>query len=604
MIDLQEKLKYLPAKPGVYIMLNEFSQVLYVGKAKNLKNRVRQYFQKSTSEEKTILLVQKIKDFKFIVVNTETEALVLENNLIKEHKPFYNILLKDDKTYPYIKINIKDDFPRLEITRKLKQTGAKYFGPYMRGISASAMLEVIHSAFPLKSCKATVSPNPKKRECLQYHIGRCKAPCTGKISSADYKVFVKKAIDFLNGNDREVRKLLQEKMENASKLLEFELAMQYRNGLKILENLVRKQSADFPLDLNLDIFAYSGNAVASVINFTAVRGGKILASENFVIEECGDSQDAISNYIMQFYEKNPVLAEEIIVSHELLFGQEIEDYISHLKGSRVNLFCPKAGVRHSVLSLAQQNASQELEIIEAKTVNKDALTRLSLEELKEALSLSVLPKRIECYDISNISGTDKVASMVVFINGEASRQMYRRFKIKTVKGSDDFASLREAISRRVANFEDTDLSFSERPDLIVVDGGKGQLSSAFAILEPFGISVIGLAKREEEIFVPNQSTPILLSKDSLPLKLLQRLRDEAHRFAIAYHRALRDERQTRSNLTNIEGIGKTKARQLLMHFKKVENVAMATEKDIIEIKGFGKKDAENIINHFKQGTKD
>lgn len=598
-MDFREKLKDLPLSPGVYLMLDEFQQVLYVGKAKNLKNRVKSYFlNSSTKTEKTMLLVQKIRDFRYIVTSTEVEALVLENNLIKQYKPYYNILLKDDKSYPYIKIKMSEEYPRIEITRRLRADGSKYFGPYMLGLSIKDTMELIHSVFPVRSCTGDLKKNKPQRECLNYHIGRCLAPCTGRVSSEEYKEVIKKVMSFLGGNDKEARKILEEKLNRAVEKEEFELAIKYRDSLELLEKLVRKQNVNLPKDLNVDVFSYANNGLYGVINYTVVRGGKVVGSENSPINEACEAEEVLSTYVMQFYEKNPIVCDEICLSHELSFSTELQDYLSHIKGSKVNVHHPKGGVRLQLTTLSLNNASENLSKTVTKIATTEALTRGAVEQLKDYLDLPKPPKRMECYDISNISGTDKVASMVVFINGEPAKERYRRFKIKTVVGSDDFASMREVLTRRVKEFSSGDLSFSEIPDLIIVDGGKGQLSSAVSVLEGTGISVVGLAKREEEIFKPYISEPFILPRDSLALKLCQRIRDEAHRFAITYHRKLRGERQTRSNLKNIPGVGEKRARALLAYFKKIENIANADVEEIMKVEGFGLETAQAVKAYF------
>lgn len=606
MSNFSEKLKTLPTSSGVYIMLDEYGQILYVGKAKNLKNRVRQYFQNSTTKtEKTMLLVEKIADFRYIITQSEVEALVLENNLIKEHQPYYNILLKDDKSYPYIKINLKDDYPRIEVVRKLKADGSRYFGPYMLGLSAKTILELIHNAFAVRSCTLDLSKRRKGlRECLNYHINRCGAPCVGKISSEDYKVIISRVIDFLGGNDKEVKANLEQKMQQASLAEEFELAISYRNSLQMLDKLVRKQIANLPKDINYDVFTIADNGMYGVINYMVVRGGKVLGAENFPLDEAGSPSENLSSYIMQFYGKNPVLADEVLVSETLAFRAELSDYLTSIKGRRVHIIHPQAGLRGQLVDMSFNNAKEHLDVTVSKIATKEALTIGSVSKLQEALTLARPPKRIECYDISNISGTDKVSSMVVFVNGEPARDKYRRFRIKTVRGADDFASMRETLTRRLAELYSDDPSFSERPDLIMVDGGKGQLSSVYDLIQPYNIAVIGLAKREEEIIIPMQKESVMLAKDSLALSLLQRVRDEAHRFAITYHRQLRKERQTRSNLKNIEGIGDKRARALLVYFKKIENIAKADVQEIMQVEGFGRKQAEIVKRYFEDIAND
>ncbi|MDR3186287.1 MAG: excinuclease ABC subunit UvrC [Christensenellaceae bacterium] len=600
MKDFSEKLKVIPSSSGVYIMLDAHDQILYVGKAKNLKNRIRQYFQNSVSQtEKTMILVEKISDFRYIITNSEIEALILENNLIKEHKPFYNILLKDDKSYPYIKINLKANFPILEITRKLKDDGSKYFGPYMLGINPNMILDILHSVFPIRSCNIELpAKHPKDRECLNYHIGKCLAPCTNRISKSEYADIVKNIISFLNGDDKEIRHSLMSKIKSASEKEEFEIALQYRDQLRALDKLIRKQNINFPKEFSLDVFAYATNGMFGVINYLVVRGGKIIGAQNYQVSEAGSDQDILSSYIMQFYQKNPMIASDIIISSKLIFESELKSYLSEKKGSKVNIIVPQRGNMHQLLEMAYANAKEHLSSTISAISVKEAMTRTAVERLKFALNLPFPPKRMECFDISHISGTDKVASMVVFINGEASNKMYRRFKIKTVIGNDDFACMKEVLSRRLNRLTSTDESFSDFPDLIIVDGGKGQLSSAYSVVEPTGIHLIGLAKREEEVFFPNNSTPLILPKGSLELSLLQRIRDESHRFAITYHRVLRKKHQTRSDLLNIPGIGAKKARTLLIYFKNIESIAKASIDDLMNVDGFGKTHAQSVYDYF------
>ncbi len=586
-------------------MLDENGGILYVGKAKNLKNRVRQYFQNSvTKTEKTMLLVEKIHDFKYIVTANEIEALVLENNLIKEHKPYYNILLKDDKSYPYIKVNLKEDYPRVEIVRRLKADGSKYYGPYMIGLTAKSTLDLIHAVFPVRSCTGNLL-KPQKRECLNYHIGRCLAPCTRRVSKEEYREVIKKVMQFLSGQDKEAREILERKLSEAVAAEEFERAIVYRDDLELMDKIVRKQNINLPKDYNLDIFAYASNGMYGVINYTVVRAGKVMGSENMPISEAGDGQDILSSFIMQFYQKNPVVAEEILLNIELPFMEELKSYLSDIKGGRLNVMAPKGGARGQLVQLSYNNAVENLQKTAERIATKEALTRGAVEQLKELLELADTPYRMECYDISNISGTDKVASMVVFINGEPHHEMYRRFRIKSFEGADDFRSMREVLSRRINELKvGKDVSFSARPDLIIVDGGKGQLSSAKEILGDSGIELCGLAKREEEVFRPDDSYPKILPRDSLALKLLQRIRDEAHRFAITYHRKLRADRMTRSRLKNIPGVGDKYAAALLEYFKKPDAIAAASVEEIEKVDGFGKERAQKVYDYFHKEESD
>ncbi|MDR0855565.1 MAG: excinuclease ABC subunit UvrC [Christensenellaceae bacterium] len=600
MKDLKEKLNQLPEKPGVYIMLDKDGQIIYVGKAKILKNRVKQYFHSAnTLTEKTVKLVEKIEGFRYIITNSETEALVLENNLIKEHKPHYNILLKDSKSYPYIRINLKDKYPRAEIIRRLKADGAKYFGPYMVGISAGKIKDLLAEAFKLSTCSLDLTKKKKiAKPCLNYHLGKCLAPCAFDVSEEDYKREVKKATEFLSGDDNAVKACLLAKIQTASDNLQFEYAIVLRESLQTLDNLIRKQIINSPRDLNCDIFAFAGNALFSCVNFTAVRGGKVLGADNFTVSAGAAAEDALATFITQYYDKNPVVADEIIVSEALDFNEELVARISKKRGGKVNILTPAGGLRRQLLDLSRDNAIEYLVKQGAAIASKEARTSEAVRALQSELGLPTPPRRIECYDISHISGTDKAGSMVVFINGEAANKLYRRFKIKTVKGNDDFASMREVLQRRVAELASGDISFSEPPDLIVVDGGKGQLSYAYSVLAETGIPLISLAKREEEVFLPERSDPVILRKDGFPLMLLQRIRDEAHRFAITFNRNLRIKRQTESSLKTIKGVGDKRARLLLQEFKSVENLSKASVQELSAIDGMNAAAAQAVFDYY------
>lgn len=600
---LSVKVNSLPEKSGVYIMLGEYGSILYVGKAKILKNRVRQYFHGNNRTEKTLALAAKIKDINYVVTPTELDALVLENNLIKKHAPPYNILLKDDKTYPYVKISMKNPYPRVEITRKLKADGAKYFGPYMLGIASSELLGLINSAFPLREC---VNLRKGKRECLNYHIGRCLAPCTGRVGKEEYAEIIKKVIAFLKGNTSGIEETLKEKMFAAAEKEEFETAKHYRDMIDILGKLSRKQTSPFKQELDLDIFSYATNGITAAVNLTVVRGGKLLGGSSCVINDTGGA-NALSSYIMQYYDKNPLLCGEIVVSEEQEFAAELQDYLSAKAGRRINVYVPLGGIRKQLADISAANASEYLEKQTAISVRKEDMTLGAVNQLKDMLSLGRPPYRIECYDISHISGTNTVASMAVFINGEDAKKHYRHFKIETVKGIDDFASMKETLSRRLKRLVsgDTDVSFSARPDLIIIDGGKGQLSSALEALNGLNldIDIVSLAKREEEVFVPGEKDSIILPANSLALKLIIRVRDEAHRFAVSYHRRLREKMQTLSELKKIEGVGDVTAKKLLEYFKDTGSLKKAAAEDIAAA-GIPRKTADAVYGYFHNINKE
>lgn len=608
MKQLEQKLKDLPHKSGVYIMYNEARQILYIGKARDLFKRVHQYFgNKANRTQKVIKLVEKIHDLDYIITANEVEALVLENNLIKKHKPPYNILLKDDKSYPFIKIDLKKPFPRVEVVRKLKNDGAKYFGPYMQGISTQEILGLIGSAFCVRTCKMDLTKIPQNhRPCLNYHIKRCYAPCAGYISREEYDAVIKEIVAFLQGNDKKISDVLTSKMMEASEREEYELALTYKQKLQVLEKLVRRQVGVLPKDFDMDVFAVASNGLNTVAAVIFVRGGKIVGGDKHVVEGVSlDEGSAMSNFILRFYDMTGYIASEVVTSTQMDDGEVLQEYLSEKAGKKINVICPHQGVRRQLADMAQGNAQDYLEKSLSVKERKENMTMGGVIQLAEYLKLAKLPVRMECYDISHISGTNKVASMVVFINGEAEKSHYRKFKIETVEGNDDFACLQETLRRRLADMTDraNDVSFSSRPDLIVIDGGKGQLSSvmeAVADCDTSGINFISLAKREEEVFLPGQSEPVILPRDSYALRLLQRIRDEAHRFAITFHRNLRKTSQTKSALLAIDGVGKTRVKLLFDSFKTLENIKNASIEELTAVKGIDRRTAENVYSAFRK----
>lgn len=585
----------MPDESGVYIMLDEYENILYVGKAKILKNRVRQYFHGGIKNVKTAALVSKIASFRYIITNSEYDALILENNLIKEHNPPYNILLKDDHTYPYIRINPKDEYPVLEVTHKIKSDGAKYFGPYMLGISVREIINLVQSVFPIRECRKM-----HKKECLNAHIGRCLAPCVNKDKKVEYRKAVNDVIDFLKGDDDLVEKLLREKMAECVEKEEFERAVIYRDNLTLLEKLQRKQSIPFKQSLSIDVFSFVTNGMYSVVNCFAVRNGKYLGGTNYQYNDV-DYENGFTSFIMQYYQKNPVLCTEILVNKDLEFIPELTDYLNTMSNGKIVITKPVGGIRKQLVELAEKNAEEYLARQLEHFNRMEEMTLGAISQLQEKLKLPALPRRIECYDVSHLSGTNKVASMVVFINGEKASKMYRSFKIRTVKGNNDFASMYEVLSRRMEKAGSSeDMSFSEYPDLIIVDGGKGQLSYAMQAMRDSGKSfnIISLAKREEEVFLPDREDSILLDKNSLALKLIQRVRDEAHRFAITHHKNLRMKQMTLSELTKITGVGKARADALMSKFRKIENIVSATKEELMDTQGITSEIADNIKEFF------
>ena len=582
--SIKEKLHKLPTTSGVYLMKDIDGHIIYVGKAKNLKRRVSSYFINTQKNVKTTALVENIYDFDYILTPSEFDALALESTLIKKHQPFYNILLKDGKAYPYIKINYKEEYPSIEIVRKVKKDGAKYFGPYFAGIKAGELLKIIHQAFPLRQCKNNLK-RKQKRECLNYSLGLCLAPCTRKVTTEEYHRVVDKCIEFLKGNDSEVEKILTQKMLKASELEQFESAIIFRDRLKIVEKLKSKTIMQLSRQAEFDAISFVTNGENSAIAISVIRGGKMVGCETHTIFDNNLTlTEAITNFTVQYYSMNNFVPEEVLVPTEFEDIGLIRDWLENHSGHKVNVMAPQIGVKAQLLKNNWQNAYEHLE----KQVDKDKYERDftigACEQLKSKLALKKIPHKIEGYDISNISGTNKVASMVVFIDGMPKKSLYRKFIIKTVEGSNDFASMLETLRRRFENVTTTkDDSFNNLPDLILIDGGKGQLSSAYSAMQEFGFDVemISLAKKEEEVFKVGAKDSVILDKSSYALRLLQRVRDESHRFAITFHRNKRQ--KITSVLQNIDKIGSKTARKLLLHFKSLDNIANASMQDLLQV---------------------
>lgn len=534
---LQEKLKTLPESPGVYIMKDSRGKIIYVGKAVVLKNRVRQYFHSQKNHgAKVRAMVEKISDFETIVTENEVEALILECNLIKKHRPKYNISLKDDKSYPYLKLTLAEMFPRIFLTRRVERDGSKYFGPYTSGLAVKETLELLRKIFPLRTCRKF-----PKRPCLEYHIKRCLAPCVEKISREDYLYFVREAEKFLEGRTGEVEKDLTTRMEIAAEELNFELAAKLRDILFSVKKISEKQKiVTNSGDLDAVGLARFESEVCAQIFF--VRDGKVTGRENFLLTGAEDETDSqvVTGFLKQYYVGRDQVTKEIFLPVEP--DEDEIKILSKQLGSK--FFVPKRGVKRSLVEMANENAKKFLEETKAHREFQNARTKGAVEDLKKFLHLPKLPRRMECFDISHIQGVETVASMVVFQDGVPDKKSYRRFKIRSTEGKpDDFLSMREVTSRRYGK-----LSAEELPDLIVIDGGAGQLSSALKIIRGFGheVPVVGLAKRFELIFVEGQSEPVELPANSPALYLMQRIRDEAHRFAITYHRTLRRKRNLKT----------------------------------------------------------
>ncbi|MDK0710058.1 excinuclease ABC subunit UvrC [Clostridium perfringens] len=618
MFDFQHQLKILPDKPGVYIMKNSLGEVIYVGKAKILKNRVRQYFQNSKNHsEKVRAMVKNIAEFEYIVTDSEMEALILECNLIKKYSPRYNIALKDDKFYPFIKITTNEDFPRVYVTRNFAKDGNRYFGPYTNGTAVYEVMGLIKKLFPLRTCKkAIVEGGEPTRACLNYHINLCKAPCAGYISKAEYWEMIDEIINILNGTDTSIIKKLKLEMEKAAEELEFEKAAKIRDRILAIELISEKQKMftvkegdeDF-----IDLYTDEKDGCAQVF---FVREGKVTGREHFMIENISDDpvKEVISSFIASFYGGTAQIPKTIYVPEEIEDQELIEKFLTEKRGSKVWIKVPKKGDKKNLLDMVRNNAKIMLDQFKEKMVEEKELNKSALTELADVLGLDSLPVRIEAYDISNIQGVDSVGTMVVFENGKAKNSDYRRFKIKSVKGPNDYESMREILSRRfshgleeVNKIKERNLEYSKGkfcifPDLIMMDGGKGQVNIALEVLKDFGIEipVCGLVKddkhRTRGIIFNNEE--ILIRRGSGLMNLITRVQDEVHRYAITYHRSLRDKRTLHSILEDIPRIGEKRRRNLLMKFGSIDNIKKASMEELLDTPGIDKRAAESIKQYF------
>ena len=598
---VREKLKLLPDSPGVYIMLDKEGTVIYVGKARVLKNRVRQYFHSSPKPSKVQAMVDCIADFSYIVTPSEVDALALENTYIKKYKPKYNILLKDDKTYPYIKVHTKEAFPRISVTRRVKLGDGKYFGPFMGGVSCKDIVDVAARVYHIRTCGVAITEKPKK-PCLNYHLGRCGAPCAHFISREEYAVCVEKALAFLGGNYEEAETLLTQKMNAFAENEEFELALEYRNKIEMLSRLGERRITAMPRDVDADIWAYASNGLYASISVLVTRGGIMQGSRSYSLDEgAGDRAESFLSFLTQYYAAHAF-------PHEIVLDEQIDDalflsYAEERAGRKVELTRPKFGIRRELLDMAEGNAKEYLEKSISAIQHKNDMTVNACERLKTLLRLSRYPKRMECYDISNVSGVDKVGSMVVFTDGEADKYEYRRFRIRTVEGANDFASLQEVLRRRLAKLGTEEEERFAKPQLIVIDGGKGQLSSVKAIFDELGVSdidLVALAKQEEEVYTLWQDEPVRLDRRDYALRTLQRIRDEAHRFAVTYFRNLHSKRNLASVLEEIEGVGKSKRAALQKAFGTIDRIMRAAPEKLARVEGIGPQLAARIHTYFEE----
>lgn len=593
---MKERLKNVPLKPGVYLYKDNSGQVIYVGKAKALRTRMRSYFQSPDKlHPKVRAMMNRVDDFDFIVTNTEVEALILENNLIKSYQPRYNIQLRDDKSYPYIKITTGEKFPRIYITREEKDGVSRYFGPYTEVNSLRETVKLLTGIFPLRTCKTL---RPKKRGCLNSHIEKCLAPCTGKVSEEEYSAVVNAMIDFLEGNSAGLLKKKEAEMKTAAANLEFEKAARIRDQIVSIKKLSDKQMISFESPYDLDLIAMHSGEKQNLVIVFKIRAGKIIAKDTFWQDHslAEDINEDMHVFFNRYYDNNHDIPAEILVEHLPSDLELIQSWLREKVGHKVEIRVPKKGDKKQLLDMAQEN----VRLLWQEKFEKDEKNQAALIRLSKVLALEVVPQRIECYDISHFGGEETVASMVVFTDGVQDGKAYRRFKIKNDQ-NNDFASLSETLRRRFTASRSGNEAFLPEPDLIVIDGGLGQVNAVYKVLKEMGVDIalISLAKKNEEIYRPGIGEPIVLSRHDEALRLLQRLRDEAHRFAVQYNRQLRSKKVTVSALDNIEGIGPQRKKMLLAHFGSVARIKEASVEELQKVKGMNAVAARNVYNYFR-----
>lgn len=601
-----EKLKNIPSNPGVYQYKNQAGIIIYIGKAKNLRNRVKSYFNGSRKDAKTTALVSKIADMEFFIVDSEAEALILESTLIKKHKPRYNILLRDDKSYPFVRVT-NEEFPRVFITRKIIRDGSKYFGPYTEVRILKSLMKAIRSMLFIRSCELKLTSQSinagKFRVCLDYHIKKCQGPCQGYVTKEEYKQNIDYALQFLSGKTQEFEKQLEAEMYKFSEEMNFEQAAIARNRLGMLRDFTNSQKIVTTDLIDRDVLGMCRIDSDACVMIFKIRDGKLIGKRHYIISNTFDTSDGqiVQSAMEKWYMESDYVPKEICLPTEPAEPEFITEWLRSKRGRSLDIALPKVGDKKKLVNLAATNAEFQLREYHISLVKKEQTVSKAVSSLQRDLRLKKLPRRIECYDNSHIQGTDLVSSMVVFIDGKPKKSEYRKYKIKTVGGNDDFASMREVIERRFKRAVDEK---QELPDLIIIDGGKGQLSSAHEILAKLGVAdkivAIGLAKRLDEVFFVGESESLLLPRTSSSLRLIQHLRDEAHRFAITFHRSLRDKRTLQTELTEIPGVGKKKSEALLKTFGSVEMIKRATIESLSE--SVGSSTAKAIIEYFKKET--
>lgn len=597
-MNLTEKLKIVPQEPGVYLMKDKYGKIIYVGKAKVLRNRVRSYFQQTRQPSyKTDILKQHIYDFDYLVTDSEVEALILESTLIKKHEPMYNIRLKDDKSYPFIKVTINEEFPRVFKTRIVKKDEARYFGPYTDLDAVYKTLNILKEIFPVRLCKKKIQPGREERACLNYHIKKCLGPCIGEIAPEEYAALVKEVILFLEGKTDQLIKELRERMEGAAQRLNFEKAAFYRDSLTAVQTIVQNQKVLTEDLVDRDVISLAVEENRACLQVMIIRQGRLLGQEYFMMDGVAEDVpgEIINAFIKQYYFEQSLLPREILLEVGLSDPETIGEWLKNIAERKVSLIVPQKGLKKHLVVMAQKNAQENLKKERVKEQFASNRPLKGVQELQDYLGLARPPIRIEGFDISHIQGSDTVASLVVFENGQPKKADYRRFKIRKAEGSpDDFASMNEVVGRRYSRLKEEGQAL---PDLILIDGGKGQLNAALDILDDLGMvdqQILGLAKREEEVFLPGCSEPILLPRHSEALYLIQRVRDEAHRFAVSFHRKLRTKRMTHTILDEIPGIGPKRRQAMLKHFGSLEKIRSASIAQLSAVEGINQKIAEGI----------
>lgn len=603
MFDIQEHLKQLPAQPGVYLMKDKNGQVIYVGKAISLKNRVRQYFQSSKNHSsKVVSMVKHIKSFEYIITDSELEALILECNLIKQYRPKYNVLLRDDKTYPYIKVTTNEDFPRVLKVRRVSKDKAKYFGPYTNTSAVNDTLEIIRNTYPIRTCNIDIDRAIKNnmRPCLNMHIKKCVGPCTGNVNKDEYNKMVEEIILFLSGKEEKLIELLKEKMNKCAIDFKFEDAAMYRDKIRSLEEMMQKQKIDATTsDLNQDIIAMARAHDEACVQVFFIRNGKIVGREHFILEGVMESSRAsiLGSFVKQFYMEQEYIPKELIIEDEIEDSFVLEEWLSAKKGQKVTIRVPQKGEKKSLVEMVRKNAVEYLEKFSDLNKRKYEKSIGALDELKEILNLEESPKRIESFDISNIQGVDSIGSMVVFTDGKKDKKEYRRYKIKTVIGPNDYDSMAEIVERR--------LKYGNFPDLILLDGGKGQVSAVKKVLQANGVEIPlwGMYKDDKHRTkgLISQEKEIELDKTSNLYRFVASIQEEVHNYAITYHRSLRNKSLTKSVLDDIQGIGEKRKKALLNHFKDIEAIKKATFEELLEVEGMNKASCESVYNFFRKG---